>query len=139
MTLPGTTWYVRIWVRSPLGSLSSVSTVPAGSLAKASSVGAKTVNGPSPLRVSTRPAASRAAASVVKSPAATAVSTMSAEAIDSLGEADGVAEAEVVAGAEVAAVSASSLPHAAVVRARASTAATGRMRRIAGSPFEGKV
>ena len=31
-----------------------------------------------------------------------------------------------VAGAEVAAVSASSLPHAAVVRARASTAATGR-------------
>ena len=37
--------------------LSSVSTVPAGSLANASSVGANTVNGPGPLSVSTRPAA----------------------------------------------------------------------------------
>ena len=36
------------------GLARSDSTVPAGSLAKASSVGAKTVNGPSPLRVSTR-------------------------------------------------------------------------------------
>ena len=33
------------------------SSVPAGSLANASSVGANTVNGPAPLRVSTRPAA----------------------------------------------------------------------------------
>ena len=35
--------------------------MPAGSLAKASLVGAKTVNGPGPLRVSTRPAALTAA------------------------------------------------------------------------------
>jgi len=61
---------------------------------------------------------------------------MSAEAIDSLGEALGDAGAELVIGAELlAAVSASSLPQAAVVRARAAMAATGRMRRIAGSPF----
>src|SRR6478735_6903442 len=131
MTFPGTTWYVRIEVRSPWGSLSRVSTVPAGSLAKSSSVGANTVNGPSPLRVSTRPAAWRAAARVVKLPAATAVSTMSAVGIDSDGEGDGAAE--VVIGAELAAaVSASLLPHAAVVSARASTAATGKMRRMGG-------
>ncbi|GAA4398486.1 hypothetical protein GCM10023168_04600 [Fodinibacter luteus] len=71
-----------------------------------------------------------AAARVVKSPAATAVSTTSAEAIDSLGDGDG--EADVVAGAGVeAAVSVSSLPQAAVVRARARMAATGSVRRIA--------
>jgi hypothetical protein len=35
--------------------LSSVSSVPAGSFANASSVGAKTVNGPGPLSVPTRP------------------------------------------------------------------------------------
>ena len=57
--------------------LSRSSTVPLGSLAKASSVGAKTVKGPALLRVSTRPAAPRAAARVVKLPAPTAVSTMS--------------------------------------------------------------
>ena len=49
-----------------------------GSLANASSVGAKTVNGPGPLSVGTRPAAVRAAASVLNDPAPTAVSTMSA-------------------------------------------------------------
>jgi len=54
------------------------STVPSGSLAKASSVGAKTVKGPSPLRASTKPAACKAAAKVVKRPSATAVSTISA-------------------------------------------------------------
>jgi hypothetical protein len=52
------------------------STVPGGSFAKASSVGAKTVNGPFPLRVSTRPAAVRAAVRVLKEPALTAVSTI---------------------------------------------------------------
>jgi len=57
---------------------SRLSTVPAGKAAKASSVGAKTVKGPSPLRVSTNSAAPRAAARVVKRPSATAVSTMSA-------------------------------------------------------------
>jgi hypothetical protein len=53
------------------------STVPSGSLAKASSVGAKTVNGPSDFRVSTRPAAPSAAARVPNEPAPTAVSTIS--------------------------------------------------------------
>ena len=42
-----------------------VSTVPAGSLPKAALVGANTVNGPLPSRVSTRPAAFTAATSVV--------------------------------------------------------------------------
>src|SRR5215213_5899979 len=81
MTLPGTTWYVRIFVSCALFSgLSRFSTVPAGSFLKASSVGAKTVNGPGPLRVSTRPAAFTAATRVVKLPFDAAVSTMSAAA-----------------------------------------------------------
>lgn len=42
--------------------------VPAGSLAKASSVGAKTVKGPAVFMVSARPAAPRAAARVLKAP-----------------------------------------------------------------------
>src|SRR3954464_7828993 len=45
--------------------MTSVSTVPAGSLPKAALVGAKTVNGPAPERVSTRPAALTAATRVV--------------------------------------------------------------------------
>ena len=52
--------------------------MPLGSLANASSVGAKTVKGPSPFRVSVRPAASMALARVLKEPAALAVSMMSA-------------------------------------------------------------
>ncbi len=59
--------------------LRSASTVPGGSLAKAESVGANTVNGPGPFNVSTRLAAVTAVTSVVKSPAPTAVSTMSVE------------------------------------------------------------
>ena len=59
------------------GSASRASTVPSGSAAKASSVGANTVNGPSPLSVSTRPAAVAAASRVLNEPAAAAVSTMS--------------------------------------------------------------
>ena len=51
--------------------------MPAGSFAKASSVGANTVNGPGPFRVSTRSAACSALASAWNDPAATAVSTMS--------------------------------------------------------------
>ena len=78
ITLPETTWYVRMPVSLALFSgLMSSSTVPAGSLAKASSVGAKTVNGPGDFMVSTRPAAPSAAARVLKVPAPTAVSTMS--------------------------------------------------------------
>jgi hypothetical protein len=44
---------------------SRASTVPGGSAAKALLTGANTVNGPGPLRVSTRPAALTAATSVV--------------------------------------------------------------------------
>jgi len=66
ITLPGTTWYVSIscsiWIFS---GLSSISTVPAGSLANAASVGANTVNGPSDERVSTSPASATAVTSVV--------------------------------------------------------------------------
>ena len=46
--------------------LSSDSTVPAGSLANAASVGANTVNGPAPFSVSTSPAAVSALASVLE-------------------------------------------------------------------------
>src|SRR4029077_15822028 len=66
IALAATTWQVRILVSCALFSgLSKVSTVPAGSLAKASLVGANTVNGPVPDSVSTRPAAFTAATSVV--------------------------------------------------------------------------
>ena len=58
-------------------SFNKLSTVPAGSLEKASSVGAKTVNGPAPLSVPTRFVAVSAAAKVLKFPAALAVSMMS--------------------------------------------------------------
>ena len=56
--------------------LTSVSTVPAGSCAKAALVGAKTVNGPLPDSVSTRPAALTAATSVVWSFELTALATI---------------------------------------------------------------
>src|SRR6478609_2746783 len=75
MTLPLTTWYVRIDVSFSL-SASSASIVPAGSFANAASVGAKTVNGPGPDRVSTRPAAFTAATSVLWSRELTAFWTM---------------------------------------------------------------
>src|SRR5688572_13195993 len=61
--------------------LSKDSTVPAGSLANASSVGAKTVNGPAPCSVSTSPAAFTAATSVVNVPAEDATPTMSCVAL----------------------------------------------------------
>src|SRR6476661_11291195 len=53
-----------------------LSTVPAGSLAKAALVGANTVKGPGPCSVSTRPAAFTAATSVVWSAELTAFWTM---------------------------------------------------------------
>src|SRR5579862_2718419 len=62
---------------SLFSGLRSDSTVPAGSLLKASSVGANTVKGPLPFKVSARPAACSAVVNVLKVPAATAVSTMS--------------------------------------------------------------
>ncbi len=55
----------------------SASSWPAGSRANAWSVGANTVNGPAPFRVSTRPACCSALTSVVRFLAAIAVSTMS--------------------------------------------------------------
>ncbi len=58
-------------------SASSASIVWAGSAAKASSVGANTVNGPSPPRKSVSPAAPSAARSVPKPPASCAVWMMS--------------------------------------------------------------
>eukprot|EP00900_Chrysochromulina_parva_P018519 jgi/Chrpa1/26669/Chrysochromulina_OHIO_Genome00008204-RA len=79
ITLPGTTWYVRMAASLALFSgLRRSSMVPAGSLAKAASVGANTVKGPTLFMVSTRPAAPSAAARVLKAPAPPAVSTMSA-------------------------------------------------------------
>src|SRR6056297_1360266 len=78
VTLPATTWYLRISTSLSLFSgFSKLATVPSGSAANASSVGAKTVNGPSPFRASTSPAAFTAATRVLKSSAATAVSTTS--------------------------------------------------------------
>ena len=56
---------------------SNDSKVPIGNLAKASSVGANTVNGPALLSVLTRSAACTALTSVVNEPASTATSTMS--------------------------------------------------------------
>src|SRR6201992_472654 len=53
-----------------------VSTVPFGSISNASFVGAKTVNGPGPCNVSTRPAAFTAATRVVWSFELTAFSTI---------------------------------------------------------------
>ena len=47
--------------------------VPAGNLANASFVGAKTVNGPLLFKVSTNPAAVSALANVLNDPAATAI------------------------------------------------------------------
>ena len=75
LTSPDTTWYSSTSVSAGM-SPSRASTVPSGSFANASSVGAKTVNGPSPCSVSTRPAAPSAATSVSNLPAPTAMSTM---------------------------------------------------------------
>src|SRR5208337_3146293 len=61
---------------SLLAGCSRVSTVPAGRRAKASLVGAKTVKGPAPSSVSTRPAAFTAATRVVWSLEWTAFSIM---------------------------------------------------------------
>ena len=88
--------------------------MPAGRAANASSVGAKTVNGPSPLRVSTRPAAVAAVSRVLNEPALVATSTMSPASAAMEGAA--VAGAG-VAGAGVAAV----VEHADTARATAAT------------------
>ena len=72
-----TTWHVKTLVSFALFSgLSRSSTVPFGSAANASFVGANTVNGPLPFSVSTRSAAFTAATSVVWSLEFIAFSTM---------------------------------------------------------------
>ena len=77
ITFPGTTWYVSTAVSLSLFSgFSRSSTVPGGSLANASFVGAKTVKGPSPESVSANPAAWTAVTSVEKSSLAAAMSTI---------------------------------------------------------------
>ena len=75
ITLPPTAWYRRICVRSPEGSWRRVSTVPVGSAAKAASVGANTVKGPSPESASASPAAITAASSVLCTSLLTTMST----------------------------------------------------------------
>src|SRR5689334_17765891 len=65
ITFPATTWYVRMPASlSLLSGFSNEATVPAGSFANASFVGANTVNGPAPDNVSASPAAFTAATSV---------------------------------------------------------------------------
>ena len=59
-------------------SFKSASKSAFGIFAKAASLGAKTVKGPLPLSVSTKPAAPRAVAKVLNEPAATAVSKSNA-------------------------------------------------------------
>ena len=56
-TSPGTTWKRRMLARSPVGSASRESIVPAGRAAKASSVGAKMVTGAAPASAPSSPAA----------------------------------------------------------------------------------
>jgi hypothetical protein len=69
------TWYFRTATSLSLFSgLTSLSMVPSGSLANASSVGAVTVDGPSPLSVSTSPAPFTAATGVLTFSAPAAVS-----------------------------------------------------------------
>ena len=87
--------------------------------ANASSVGANTVNGPGPLKVSTNPAACTAATKVGKAPDPTATSTtVPGTAGSSAGSSTG-------SGCEVAGASASSsLPHAAAKSDSASKAAS---------------
>src|SRR6478735_2184077 len=107
VTAPETTWYRRIFLRAA-GSLSRPSRVPAGSAAKAASVGANTVKGPLPCSVSTSPAAVAAVRRVLKEPASVAVWTMSlamvaAEAEGALLGTGAVAGAAVGVGAVVGA------------------------------------
>jgi len=77
ISLPGTTWYVStVFNRSGLSS--TACSTGSGSFANASSVGAKTVNGPSLFKVATRSASMTRAASSVNTPFNSAVPTMSA-------------------------------------------------------------
>src|SRR5215468_9630776 len=78
-----------------MSGATSFSTVPLGSLANAALVGAKTVNGPGPARVSTRPAALTAVTSVVKFLALDAFSGMTFD--DSMGAPPTITEVAAIA------------------------------------------
>merc|ERR1711957_218887 len=76
-TFPDTTWYVRMSTNVALFSgFNKDSTVPAGSAANPSFVGANTVNGPAELSVSTKSPATTAATKVEGSLTDSANSTM---------------------------------------------------------------
>jgi len=85
VTLPLATWYSNTSVNTcVLSAASKHSRTPGFTISNASSVGAKTVNGPGPERVSTKSAAVRAATSV-SSLAATAREGMSGSGTQSSG------------------------------------------------------
>ena len=76
-TRPGMTWYVRMPASVALfAGCSSVVSVPAGRLSKASLVGASTVKGPSPCSVGIRSAADAAVANVESSARAATICAM---------------------------------------------------------------
>ena len=103
--------------------------MPAGSAAKAASVGANTVKGPLPWSVSTRPAALTAVRRVLNEPASVAVWTMSLAmaAAEAEGAALGAAAA-VGAGLGVGAVVGAALGDAAVEQAAIAIASAGTRR-----------
>ena len=74
-TFPDATWYSSTSVRAVL-LLSKYFSSAAGSAAKASLVGANTVKGPLPAKVSTRPAACKAVTNVDKSEVFSAIPGM---------------------------------------------------------------
>ncbi len=76
MAVAPTTWYFSISASCPVGSASSASIVSCPSAAKASSVGAKSVNGPSPESAPARSAAITAASSVSWRGLLTTISTI---------------------------------------------------------------
>merc|ERR1712153_254393 len=83
-TCVGTTWYVKMSTNCALFSgFIKESTTPAGSAAKASFVGAKTVKGPGELRVSARSPATTAATKVDRAGTDSATSTMFGVALTS--------------------------------------------------------
>ena len=69
---PETTWYRRMSDKTAV-SATKHPMAPSGRAAKASSVGAKTVNGPGPVKGSTKSVTVKASTSVVKTPALMAV------------------------------------------------------------------
>ena len=104
--------------------------MPAGSAAKAASVGANTVKGPLPWSVSTRPAAWTAVSRVLNEPASVAVWTMSLAmaAAEAEGAMLGDAAAVVGTGVAVGAVVGDALGEAALEQAAIAMASAGTRR-----------